>query len=134
MITRTEYILHRVKKIKSYNQIIVMTELFWNGHCFACKAPLDILVMCDNSRTFNFVDHQTDLTIFDNNDMKYKFFGQKARKVCKACFDNYCEMKKYKNIRNIEYAKFPGLKDSMSQEEVKAWFDVLKKSWINYNK
>ena len=134
MITHIEYILHHVKRIKSYNQIIVMAELFWNGQCFACRAPLDIIIMCDNNKVFDFIDEHVDMQIFDNNDMKYKFFGQKARKICKACFDNYYEMKKYKNIRNIEYSKFPRLKDSMSQCEVKAWFDVLKKSWFSYNK
>jgi len=111
-----------------------MAELLWDGHCFACRAPLDIIIMCDNNKTFDFIDEQVDMKIFDNNDMKYKFFGQRARKVCKACFDNYYEMKKYKNIRNIEYGKFPCLNNSMSHDEVKGWFDIFKKSWVSYNK
>ena len=111
-----------------------MAELLWDGNCFACRAPLDILIMCDDNDVFKFIDEQVDFKVFDNNDIRYKFFGQKARRVCKACFDNYYEMKKYKNIRNIEFAKFPLLKDSMTQSEVKDWFDVLKKSWFNYNK
>ena len=121
-------------RIKNEHQISSMAELIWNGHCVVCKAPLGIRILCDNYEVYDFIDSWVDLSIFDNNDMRYKFFGRKAKKVCIACMDNYNEMKKYKNIRNIEYGTFPQMSASMSQDKVKAWFYVLEKCWSSYNR
>lgn len=109
-----------------------MTELIWDGNCCTCGSPLDILIMSDDDKIFKFLNEHVDMKIFDNNDVKYKFFGKQVRKVCTGCFSNYYEMKKYKNIRNIERGKFPCLKESMSQCDVKTFFDDLEKSWINH--
>jgi len=111
-----------------------MAEIFWKGTCFACTAPLDVILMCDNGKVFDFVDEHADMSIFDNNDSIYKFFGCRARKICKACFNNHNKMKNHKHIRNIEFGKFPKMDESMSQDELKRWFDVLKKSWESYNR
>jgi len=111
-----------------------MPELTWFGNCYACKAPLDIILFTENDQSFKFIEEHVNLRIFYDNDSRFKFFGPTARSVCKACFDNYNQMKKTRNIRNIERGKFPRLKKSFQQAELKAWFGVLKKSWESYNK
>ena len=111
-----------------------MPELTWFGKCYACKAPLDIVLFTENDQSFKFIEEQVNMKIFYDNDSRFKFFGPRARRVCKACFDNYNQMKKTRNIRNIERGKFPRLKKSFQQAELKAWFGVLKKSWESYNK
>lgn len=106
----------------------------WDRNCFACKAPLDIMIFSFTDGVHQFISDRFDVSIFDNNDCMYKLFSRKRHRVCKACYYNYKEMRKHKNIKNIEQGKFPKLRKSLSQDEVREWFDRLEKYWEDYSR
>jgi hypothetical protein len=100
-------------------------KVTWDSRCACCNNPLNIMIITYSLFEDLLWDAYNSLypVKFENNISMYKFFGIKAKKVCKSCFKDLKKVRCYKNIKLREIGKkMPQMEKSHDQEFIKEWF------------
>jgi len=101
------------------------------GFCFSCNAPLDPYIKSNNYEVRELIRQYRrikPLWLY-NNEMYYKFYGLKLKRVCYSCFINI-KKPNIKVLRDIEIGKLKPLPKkslAMNKTSLLLWYDSLRR-------